>query len=398
MNLVLGSLELTTIGGVGTYLATVAEQLERMGHGVTIMTGEVGEMAAIAESRGLRVVTEPGELPDGCDAVYAQDAPSAYALADRYREAPQAFCMHATDHDRWVVPQVPGVTSTTVVLHERAARFARSLGHAPEIIRLRQPVDTQRFSPRGAIADFPRRALALGNYTSGNRLELIREACSGAGIELVERGLQGGAFAVSPETEINDADIVVGKSRVIVEAMACGRAAYVCDHNGCDGWVTGDNYASLEADNFDGQAENRTVTAARLREDLLAYRPDMGPANRDLAVAHHGARLHAEALVEILARLAPRSEPADTPLEELGRLTRVQWQADSRALGFEHEAKLLRAELERRTVVSEREAERARTIIARLEAEAAALRGTRQAPKSLERPLGALRRLRRASR
>ncbi|HSR23614.1 MAG TPA: glycosyltransferase family 4 protein, partial [Candidatus Eisenbacteria bacterium] len=123
MNFVLGSLELTTIGGVGTYLVTVAEQLERMGHAVTVFTEETGEMADIAEERGLRVVDDPAALPDSCDVVYAQDAPSAYVLAARYRDVPQACCLHAVDHDRWVVPQLPGVTSVTVALHDRAARF-----------------------------------------------------------------------------------------------------------------------------------------------------------------------------------------------------------------------------------------------------------------------------------
>jgi uncharacterized small protein (DUF1192 family) len=394
VNLVLGTLELTTIGGVGTYLLTVGEQLERMGHAVTVLTEEAGEMAAIASRRGLRVVADADELPGSCDAVYAQDAPSAYALAARYPDVPQAFCVHAPDHDRWVVPQLPGVTSAAVALHGRAERYARSLGHVPEVVRLRQPVDTRRFSPRGAIGGSPRRALMLTNYAAGNRLELIREACAGAGIELVERGLQAGEFTASPEAEMNDADIVIGKSRVILEAMSCGRAAYVYDHNGGDGWVTADGYARMEDDNFDGQADARPMDADRLREDLAAYLAEMGAVNRDLAVANHSARVHAEALVELLARLAPRAEPAAAPLEELSRLTRVQWQADSRALGFEHEAKLLRAELGRRN----REQAELQDEIARLDAERAAMRAAGRAASALGRPLPPTRWFRRVDR
>ncbi len=177
---------------------TVAEQLERMGHGVTVLTEETGEMAAVAEGRGLRVVTEPGGLPDTCDAIYAQDAPSAYTLASRYRGVPQVFCLHAIEHDRWLVPQLPGVTSATVTLHDRAAQHAQALGHVPQVVRLQQPVDTRRFSPRGPIGEEPRRALVLGNYVSGNRFELISRACSEAGIEVARRGLQGGGFSVAP--------------------------------------------------------------------------------------------------------------------------------------------------------------------------------------------------------
>lgn len=399
---------MTTIGGVGTYLLTVAEQLERMGHGVTILAEETGEMAAIGAERGLRIVSAPDELPGACDAVYAQDAPSAYALADHYRAVPQAFCVHATEHDRWLVPQLPGVTSATVALHERAAQYARSLGHVPEVVRLRQPVDTRRFSPRGPIGSSPRRALIIGNYTSGNRLDLIRQACAEAGIELVQRGLQGGGFAAAPAAEMNDSDIVVGRARVIVEAMSCGRAAYIYDHNGGDGWVTHDRYAQQEADNFDGRADPRPVDAARLREDLHAYRAEMGPVNRDLAVTHHSAGSHGEALVELFGRMAPRNEDPAAPLDELNRLTRMQWRADAQALGFEHEAKLLRAELERRNRDQvELQDENVRAWRAAADAEqraAAAEREAAQARKSIAKlvikakAFGAGRRWRRASR
>ncbi len=37
MNFVVGTLGLTTVGGVGTYAVTVSEQLQRISHGVTII-------------------------------------------------------------------------------------------------------------------------------------------------------------------------------------------------------------------------------------------------------------------------------------------------------------------------------------------------------------------------
>jgi hypothetical protein len=408
VDLALGTLELTTLGGVGTYLVTVAEQLERMGHRVTILAEDTGDMAAVAEGHGLRVVAELGELPDACDAIYAQDAPSAYALAERYPGVPQAFCVHTPDHDRWLVPQLPGVTSLTLALDEPAARYARSLANVPEVALLSQPVDTRRFAPRGSIGTSPRRALALGNYASGNRLRLVSEACTEAGIELVQRGLQASSFTAAPESDINDSDIVVGRSRVIVEAMACGRAAYVYDEYGGGGWVTPDRYSGLAADGFGSRGtEANPVDAARLRKDLRAYRAEMGPINRDLAVAHHGARGHCEELVRLFRQMAPESRPA-APLDEVRRLTRVQWQADSRALGFEHEAKMLRAELAQlgsetrelreTTADAKRRAAEAERRARVAEREAAVLRGAHRALASISRPVHALRRWRRANR
>jgi GT2 family glycosyltransferase len=127
--------------------------------------------------------------------------------------------------------------------------------------------------------------------------------------------------------------VVVGYGRCIVEAMACGRAAYVWDHMGGDGWVTPASYPALEADGFGGRATGLDVDAARLRADLAAYDPEMGVVNRDIAVRAHGPRQHAQALVEILREAgAPAGE--HPPLAELARLARVAWDLERRAMGL----------------------------------------------------------------
>src|SRR5213082_1157479 len=79
-------------------------------------------------------------------------------------------------------------------------------------------------------------------------------ACAHAGIELRHIGQYSTEGQVPAERALDDADIVFGKARVIYEAMACGRAAYVFDHNGGEGWVTRETYGALSADNFGGQA------------------------------------------------------------------------------------------------------------------------------------------------
>jgi hypothetical protein len=345
MRIVLGTLELTSIGGAATYLTTVSEQLQRLGHEVDVFARELGEMADEAAKHGVRVTAESSDLPETCDAIYAQDAPSAYMLAERYPGQAQAFCLHSEGVDRWTPPQLPGITAAVIVLHDHAERHARALAHVSEVVRMRQPIDLWRFAPRGSIARRPRRALLLGNYTAGDRRDMVVDVCRDAGIECRQLGLHGQGFTQAPEAAINDSDIVIGKARAIVEAMACGRAAYVYDFAGGDGWVTPERWALLESDCFAGRAEARPVGHARLRQDLAAYRRDMGPANRDLAVLHHDARTHAENLVEVFRRIDGSDSPPPSPLEELARLTRTVWQAESRALGAQHEATLLREQV-----------------------------------------------------
>ncbi|MGI9099148.1 MAG: hypothetical protein ACR2H2_11795, partial [Solirubrobacteraceae bacterium] len=144
---------------------------------------------------------------------------------------------------------------------------------------------------------------------------------------------------------LGEADIVFGKARVILEAMACGRAAYVFDHNGADGWVTAATYDALAPDNFGGQSLREVIDEERLVADLGRYDRGMGLVNRDLVVANHAASGHAAAVVEVLGRVAgtPRGAPDGAPLRELARLVRMYHRADAQAFALRAECESLAA-------------------------------------------------------
>ena len=52
MQILLSTHQLSWIGGADTYLVTVSEQLQRLGHEVTLYALETGEMAEVARRRG----------------------------------------------------------------------------------------------------------------------------------------------------------------------------------------------------------------------------------------------------------------------------------------------------------------------------------------------------------
>ena len=330
-------------GGSESYLVGVASELQRLGHAVTLHGVEDGPGGERARALGIAV--ETGEKPpeSGFDAAIVQDAGRAFALADRHPALPQVFVAHSELFDAQLPPQVAGVTSSVVVMSERLERRVRALAWAPPIIRMSQPIDTERFAARETIGERPRRALALSNYLHGERLALLRDAWEPAGVDVIAIGEEA-VPSDEPELLIGDADIVVGKGRALLEGMSCGRAAYVFDMAGCDGWVTPASYAALEADGFAGQATGRAATATTLRADLAAYRSGMGTANRDLVTAHHGVRRHAEQLVELLSAATAQRSPAPG-LDELERLVRAGWRLEDRAAGLARENDRLHARI-----------------------------------------------------
>jgi hypothetical protein len=126
------------LGGTESYTLTVAEQLQRLGHNVTVFYVELGPGVDIGRQFGLELRNREDDLPVTCDVVFAQESITSYQLADRYPTTPQVFAVHADEYDLSVPPQLPGVVQALVVLNDRIERQVRALALAPEIVRLRQ--------------------------------------------------------------------------------------------------------------------------------------------------------------------------------------------------------------------------------------------------------------------
>jgi hypothetical protein len=338
------------LGGSETYAVTVGEQLERLGHAVTLFAGDASsEGRELAASRALTLQTgDPATLAerDDFDAVIAQDAVSAYALAGR-QELPQVFVVHgmaAFEHP----PQGMRPLPIVVALNDRLAGRATAMAGGGEVVRMRQPIDLLRFKAPTPARRRPRRVLAFSNYLQRDRLALLESACSELGLELMTMGVTSTASVV-PQQRIADADIVVGYGRSILEGMSMGRAAYVWDQGGGDGWVTPATYPALEANGFAGSCNEKIIDAELLREDFAGYRQDFGLLGYDLVRKHHSATLHAEELVGLLQR-AP-TPTADSVNATFGFLARAHTRAEHdresayaqlRAKAEEAEAHLLR--------------------------------------------------------
>src|SRR5262249_30740263 len=135
------------LGGTETYSVTVGEQLERLGHTVTIHASEASrEGGELAASRGLRLAVGDSELPGEGDAALVQDAGRSYDLASRRPGLRQVFAIHGlsgNEHPPSRLSPAPPV----VVFNDRTGRHASAIASGPTVVRLHQPVDFERFRP-----------------------------------------------------------------------------------------------------------------------------------------------------------------------------------------------------------------------------------------------------------
>jgi hypothetical protein len=340
VRLLLSTFRLIDRAGSETYLLTVAEQLVRLGHEVIVHSIDDAEHSVLAAERGLRSAAGERGLPDTVDAILVQDSIVSFRLAERYPATPQVFVSHSSLHDLQLPPQLPGLVSTVVVMNEHVRRRVEAMAVVPAVVRLRQPIETKVFAPRAPLPERPRRLLAFGNAMPEDRVATIRAACDAAGV-VFERAGSSSAPTDDPSSMIAGADIIVGYGRCALEGMACGRAVFVYDRAGGDGWVTAANYAALEAGGFSGRSELAPPGPADF--DLSRYSPDMGLVNRDLAVRHHRASIHAEELVGVLRDAPAPPETVPAPLTEMSRLVQLQWHSERHALALHAELMALRS-------------------------------------------------------
>jgi hypothetical protein len=339
MELVLATHRLADPGGAPTYAVTVAEQLARLGHSITLYTRELGAVAELARERALRVTAHAEELPDDADgAISGVDRSLTLELAARYPRAARVFVVHGSE-DVHLPPPVPGAVAATIALNNLHAARAAACAGAGEVVRLRQPVDLRRFSPCGRPHEHPTRVLLLGNYhqSSAGRVQMLREAWADAGLDWREAG--GEAQTLDVPRAIAEADIVVGYGRSALEAMACGRPAYVHDHSGSEGWITPESYERMEAGGF-ARAVRPSPDMEQLRIDLEAYRPEWGLAGHDFARAHHDARDHAAEVVALIDRLGPgQACAAPSAMRAVELLAESQLRAELMAEHYRIESK-----------------------------------------------------------
>jgi hypothetical protein len=170
LRIVLATLALDGPGGSQSYALTVAHELSRLGHEVTLFAEELGPVADFAERQGLRVARSSADFPPECDGVLVQDRIVSAEILSRYPEARLVHVCHSDLFDHQLPMLVSGALDAVVVLSDRVATRVGALALDVPVVRLRQPIATDWFSSGGSLPPRPRRAVLLGNYLEGSQL------------------------------------------------------------------------------------------------------------------------------------------------------------------------------------------------------------------------------------
>lgn len=84
-----------------------------------------------------------------------------------------------------------------------------------------------------------------------------------------------------PEEILNKYDVVFGKAKAAMEALATGAAVVVCDFRGLGGIVQSENYAHFRKFNFGMKTMTQTISVENIKRELRKFNYE---DNRNLAI------------------------------------------------------------------------------------------------------------------
>ncbi len=318
---------LADLAGTEVYTRDMALELRRLGHTPVVYASRLGRVSDELARAGILVTGTPRKLHFQPDIIHGHHYHETWAAIRRYRDTPAIFICH--DHFHW---------SAAPLIHSRVLRYlgvselclARlSKSGVPED-KIRQAfnfVDTRRFGPRQPLPPKPRRALLFSNYArTDTYAPAIAEACRRAGLELTIVGSGVSNPVERPEEILGRYDIVFGKAKCAMEAMAVGTAVILCDCGGVGPMVTSRNFDELRPLNFGYQALTEPHTPEVIMRRIEQYDPLDAAAVRDLLRAAAGLDTAAQTLVrsyqEVIAEYRER-RPISAGIRDLACLARI---------------------------------------------------------------------------
>ena len=358
-------------GGSELYARDLAIALMKRGHFPVAYSPVLGEVAEDLRRATVPVIDDLAALSAPPDIIHGHHHHETMTAALRFPGTPAISVCHGWGAWEAIPPVFP-----TIVRHVAVDDLCRewlltTKGIAPaDISVIYNFVDLDRFKPRTACREKVTSALIFSNYAGNDpRTQTIRAACARAGIERVDIvGLGSGNVLPNPEQVLVEYDVVFGKARCALEAMACGAAVIVADFAGLGGLVTTANVERMRRLNFG----MRTMQAGAITEDgVLAElrRYDHEDARRVTAWIRAEADMSSAVTAwlsiyaSVLARWRARSEhdaaaareeqsaAASTYLRSLAPMIKNRGETDYKL----HQATLAQSELAERLAAREAE-------------------------------------------
>ena len=293
MRILLTNITLATRTGTEIVTRDLTWGLTQAGHEVCVFSPILGAVADEITASGVPVVSRLEDVPFRPEIVHGHHHVETVLALAHFRCVPAIFVCH--DRLQWhdSPPRLNAVRRYVAVDLNCLERLVVEAGIPEERTRvIPNAVDMRRFKQRQPLPDKPAKALVFSNYaTEDANLEMLRRACTAAGLELDVVGQGVAAQASRPEEMLGQYDLVFAKGRCALEALASGCAVILYHGNGLGPIVTRDQTQDLRKWNFGMRCLQEHLTPDAVQREIARYSP--ADAARVTAVIRSDASLDA---------------------------------------------------------------------------------------------------------
>ncbi len=313
---------LTWFSGSDTYLYTLAKELIRRGHEVDVYTDNAGLAARHFIDNGVNVITEEDlyqnklepynvsfALKESYDVIHAHHNQTIKNVDQMLPDVPKVFVCHGVLPGAEKPPKGVYIDKYVSVSDETKEMLEEDFNKT-NVSVIRNFVDTDRFKKRKVKKRKKLKILVLSNYYFGEwDASEIWEATKDLDAELNVVG-GNGTMAWDVEPYIQEADIVIGLGRGILEAMACEKPVIVGDYNGYDGAITTEfEYKTIRKSNFSGRSDiiidvpDAAYIKTEIERIMSVGIDNIGKQNREFVLKYHDVKKAADKFEQIYKKV-----------------------------------------------------------------------------------------------
>lgn len=262
LKILLTNYSLSWLGGTQTWVATMAEELTRLGHEVHLFSAD-GKYDLLPDYP---------RLDDNYDLALINHNVCLSAL-EGMNIKKRVFTSHG------IIPELEQPIKGAdiyVAVSEEVQHNLEMQGFQSQVIR--NPINVDKFVGV-SVNPTLKNVLFMSNYQGGAR-NIIEQACKDMGLELRIFGKDGQTDA---KTAMGWADLVIGLGRTAYEAMSMNKNVIIFDYNGADGFADPVSLTDFRRNNCSGRYNKLKLTVEDLKKLLSKYNPNLTLRNYILA-------------------------------------------------------------------------------------------------------------------
>ena len=302
--------------GSEVHTKDLALALQCRGHRCAVFVGYLREDDDVRSLRsaGVVVTDDLKDIPWVPEVIHGHHVRETVQACQAFPRIPAIQVCHDATHERDRAAKRSCVQQWGAVDGFCQERFARETGlKLTEIPVIFNPVDL-KFIPERPLPppSRPRRAaLFFSSIHTPQTAESIANACGRVGISLDVIGPGTPGFVTNPGLKLPEYDLVFGKARCAIEAMASGAHIILCAPEGIGPRITPDNFLALRHRNFGRSLLEAPLSQARIEERIGELESSNTAALTKLIRTHNSTEALASLVEGIHLKLAKISPKRD---------------------------------------------------------------------------------------